>query len=69
MSIYRHSFQDWLDVNGVNDVRFYPQNPTRSTPLELMDEALRAVKAFEAGKTVPYEDRVETFLDQEPVHG
>ena len=60
-----HAFQKWIDEKDINDVRFFPQNPSRSSLTELMDEALHAVKAHEAGKTVPYEDNVseELMLD------
>lgn len=57
-----HAFQKWIDEKGVNDVRFFPQNPSRSSTTELMDEALHAVKAHEAGLTVPYEDNVSDDL-------
>ena len=63
METKRHPFQDWLETEGVCDVRFFPANPSRSSPTELLDEAYRAVVAFKAGKTVPYEDNVtEQFV-------
>lgn len=56
MTSNKHPFQKWIDENGINDVRFFPQNPSRSTPTELMNEAMSAVNDYEEGRTVPYED-------------
>jgi len=54
----QHPFQQWMEEKGVCDVRFYPENRSSSAPTELLDEAYRAVMAYESGKTVPYEDNV-----------
>ena len=60
MSNQVHPFQQWLDDNGVVDVRFYPANPSESSANQLLDDAMKAVTAFEQGKTVPYEYSGET---------
>lgn len=55
----KHPFQVWIEENDVCDVRFFPANNVTSTPSELLDEAMRAISAYEEGKTVPYSDNVE----------
>lgn len=58
-----HPFQSWIEENGVRDIRFFPANVSVSTPTELLDEAMEAVRAYENGKTVPYNDNLdEHFL-------
>ena len=48
------------------DVRFFPANPSASSATDLLNEAYRAVKAYERGKTVPFEDNVrETHLSDQ----
>lgn len=59
METQKHPFQQWLEDEGVSDVRFFPANPSTSAPTELLDEAYRAVVSFKAGKTVPYEDNID----------
>lgn len=59
METQTHPFQQWLEDAGVSDVRYFPANPSTSAPTELLDEAYRAVVAYKAGRTVPYEDNVD----------
>jgi hypothetical protein len=58
MKSQKHPFQQWMEEEGVCDVRFFPANRSSSTPTELLDEAYRAVIAYKRGKTVPYEDNL-----------
>jgi len=51
-------FQQWLEDKGAVDVRFFPSNPSESTATELLDSAYKAVKAYESGNCVPYEDPI-----------
>lgn len=52
----KHPFQQWLDDQGVEDVRFYPQNPDESSTTELLNSALNAVQRYQQGDRVAYED-------------
>ena len=54
-----HPFQKWINDNKVKDVRFYPQNPSATSPSKLMDDAYAAVIAHEEGNSVPYIDETE----------
>lgn len=58
MNAQAHPFQNWMQDGQFCDVRFFPSNPSVSSATDLLDEAYRAVKAYEHGKTVPYEDNV-----------
>jgi hypothetical protein len=52
----QHPFQQWLEQNGAVDVRFYPANPSDGTVTKLLDDAMKAVSAYERGDYVAYED-------------
>jgi len=51
-----HPFQKWVEDKGVVDVRFYPSNPSASMAKDLLDSAYEAVREYEAGNSVPFED-------------
>lgn len=54
--VTQHPFQQWLDDRGAVDVRFYPAYTSDGSATKLLDDAMKAVKAYEAGNYVPYTD-------------
>lgn len=55
-------FQDWMASKGYTDVRFYPKNAKESSTVDLLECASNAVRAYEKGQGVAYEDNIETYM-------
>ena len=50
------SIESWAKVNGVSGIRFFPSNTSKSSPTEILNGALFAIEAMEAGRVTEYKD-------------
>lgn len=54
------TFEMWNEKYGVRGVRFYPQNPTDSSPTSILESASKSVQAIRDGRVVAYKDPAAT---------
>ena len=53
------SLSKWAEMVGVKAIRFFPSNPTVSTPNDILKAAHEAIKNLEAGRAVAFKDPIE----------
>ena len=64
MSDNKSRFQDWIDDNGYDYVRFYPMNTSAYGVTEMLESAYAAVIAFENGLGETYTDEIQSITDE-----
>ena len=58
-----HPFQEWVNANNITDVNFYPTNHTESSVLDILDDAMNAIRSYENNECIPYVDNTpDTFI-------
>ena len=61
------AFQNWMNDNGYDTVRFYPENTSAYGATDMIDCANEAVKLYDEGEYSDYQDNTETLFIEDIV--
>ena len=60
MNDKQQALQKWAKENGIKSVRFFPSNPSQTTPSSLLTAAHDAILKLESGRAVAFKDPIES---------